>query len=353
MKSLMIIINSKFLTQNITGVQRFAFNVAIKLSQIKNVLFFSPNGEFKTFYKGLLKKNIPIMKGHTRGIIWEQIELSLFAKRKKAIILNLGNSGPFFYNKNVTVIHDLLWLKYPEAYSKPFIKWYSFMIPRLIKNSLKIITVSQTSKRDIVNYFKIAEDKISVIYPGINKNVFKFLKLKREDFILWVGSLKYYKNVYGLIEAFKILKQNYKISHRLVLAGYGVEKLKEKLDDKIKNDIDFIEKVNDKKLLNLYNRAFLFVFPSFYEGFGFPPLEAMACGCPVVVSNSGSLPEICGDAAVYCNPYDPQDIAKAMYAVLSSQELRNQLIQKGFERAKMFSWEKTANEILKIIEEVV
>jgi glycosyltransferase involved in cell wall biosynthesis len=350
----MLIINSKFLTQNITGVQRFAFNVAIKLSQIKNnnLLFFSPNGDFKPFYEEFFKKNFLIVKGRTRGIIWEQIELPLFAKRKKATILNLGNSGPVFYNKNVTVIHDLLWLKYPEAYSKLFIKWYSFMVPRLIRNSLKIVTVSQTSKKDIMNYFKIAEDKISVVYPGVDKTIFRPLKLKREDFILWVGSLKAYKNFYGLIGAFKILRQKYKISHRLILAGYGVEKLREKFPGKIRDDVVFIDKVNDEILINLYNRADLFVFPSFYEGFGLPPLEAMACGCPVVVSNAGSLPEVCGDAAVYCNPYDPEDIARAIYEVLSSEELRNYLSQKGLERAKIFSWEKTAEEILKIIEEV-
>jgi len=350
----MLIINSKFLTQNITGVQRFAFNVAIKLSQIKNnnLLFFSPNGDFKPFYEEFFKKDFLIVKGRTKGIIWEQIELPLFAKRKKAIILNLGNSGPVFYNKNITVIHDLLWLKFPEAYSKLFVKWYSFMVPRLIRNSLKIITVSQTSKKDIMNYFKIAEDKISVVYLGIDKTIFRPLRLKREDFILWVGSLKAYKNFYGLIDAFKILKQKYKISHRLILAGYGVEKLREKFPDKIRDDVVFIDKVNDEILINLYNRADLFVFPSFYEGFGLPPLEAMACGCPVVVSNAGSLSEVCGDAAVYCNPYDPEDIARAIYEVLSSEELKNYLSQKGLERAKIFSWEKTAEEILKIIEEV-
>uniref|UniRef100_A0A7V5XFI1 Glycosyltransferase family 1 protein n=1 Tax=Thermodesulfobacterium geofontis TaxID=1295609 RepID=A0A7V5XFI1_9BACT len=351
----MVIINSKFLVQNITGVQRFAFNVAIKLAKLKNdnLLFFMPNKKFNYFYENLFKENIPIIKGYTRGIIWEQIELPFFAKRKKAIILNLGNSGPIFYNKNVTIIHDLLWLKYPEAYSKLFTKWYSFMIPRLIKNSLKVITVSQTSKRDIVDHFKIAEDKIAVIYPGVDRSVFKPLNLERENFILWVGSLKFYKNVHGLIEAFKILKQNYKIPYKLTIAGYGVGELRGKIDEKIRDDVDFVDKVKDEILLKLYNRALVFVFPSFYEGFGLPPLEAMACGCPVVVSDTGGLPEVCGDAGIYCNPQDPYDIARAIYEVISSKELRGSLIKKGLERANLFSWEKTAREILNIVKELL
>jgi len=354
MKLPMVIINSKFLVQNLTGVQRFAFNVAIKLVQLKsdNLLFFMPNKKFNLFYENLFKQNIPIIKGFTRGIIWEQIELPLFAKRKKAIILNPGNSGPVFYDKNITVIHDLLWLKYPKSYSKMFLKWYSFMIPKLVKNSLRIITVSQTSKRDIVKYFNILEDKVSVVYPGVDTNLFKPLNLERENFILWIGSAKFYKNIYGLINAYRILLFDYKIPYKLFIVGFDLSKIKLKVEEELKENINFIENVNDEVLLNLYNHASVFVFPSFYEGFGLPPLEAMACGCPVIVSKAGSLPEVCGDAAIYCNPYDPQDIARLIYEVITSKELRNFLVKKGLERVKLFSWDKTAKEIINIIEEL-
>ena len=351
----MVIINSKFLVQNLTGVQRVAFNVAMKLAQLQkhNFLIFMPNKKIKHFYKDLFKQGIPIIKGFTQGLIWEQIELPLFAKRKRAIILNLGNSGPVFYDKNITLIHDLLWLKYPNSYSTMFSKWYAFMIPKLIKNSLKIVTVSQTSKRDIVEYFNIPEEKVSVVYPGVDTNLFKPLNFERENFILWVGSAKFYKNIYGLINAYRILMFDYKISYKLFIVGFDSAKIKLNLEKELVENITFIDKVNDEVLLNLYNRALVFVFPSFYEGFGLPPLEAMACGCPVVVSEAGSLPEVCGDSAIYCNPYDPHNIARSIYQVITSKELRDFLVKKGLERVKFFSWDRTAKEIINIIEELL
>jgi len=351
----MVIINSKFLTQNLTGVQRVSFNISkILANKFKErFLLFAPKGLFNPKYAEILKGNLPLLCGQTKGLVWEQIELPLFAKQRDAIILNLGNSGPIFYKKNVVVIHDLLWLKFPQAYSRKFRAWYGFMIPKLLKNASKIITVSKRSRVDILEHFNISEDRLQVVYPSVDVDIFKLLNLKRENFILWVGSMRFYKNIHGLLEAFKILKNAYKIEHKLALVGSDSEKVKGIINKKLAKDIIFIRDVDDIILLNLYNRATLFVFPSLYEGFGLPPLEAMACGCPAVVSNAGSLPEVCGDAVVYCNPYDPEDIARAMYEVLNSEDLRNYLVQKGFERVKMFSWEKTAREILKIIEEVV
>lgn len=350
----MVIINSKFLVQKLTGVQRVAFNVSkLLVEKYKDrFLLFAPKGHFNPKYAELLAKEPSLIIGKTSSVVWEQIELPFFAKLKKAVILNLGNSGPIFYKRNVVVIHDLLWLKFPKSYSSTFRAWYAFMIPRLLKNALKIITVSKASKQDILENFKISEEKIEVIYPGVDIKTFKPLTLKRENFILWVGSTRFYKNLHGLLKAFMILKEGYKIEHKLILVGICAENVKDIISESLAKGVILIKDADDLTLLNLYNRASIFVFPSLFEGFGLPPLEAMACGCPVVVSNAGSLPEVCGDSAVYCNPYDPEDIARAIYEVLSSEELKNCLSQKGLARAKIFSWEKTAEEILKIIEEI-
>jgi glycosyltransferase involved in cell wall biosynthesis len=350
----MVIINSKFLIQNLTGVQRVAFNVSkLLVDKYKDrFLLFAPKGAFNPKYAELLAKDPSFITGKTSSVVWEQIELPIFAKRKNAVILNLGNSGPIFYKRNVVVIHDLLWLRFPKSYSSTFRAWYASMIPRLLKNALKIITVSKASKQDILENFKIPGEKIEVIYPGVDLKTFKPLDLKRENFILWVGSTRFHKNLHGLLKAFMILKEGYKIEHKLTLVGICAENVKDIISESLTKGIIFIKEADDLTLSNLYNRASFFVFPSLYEGFGLPPLEAMACGCPVVVSNAGSLPEVCGEGAVYCDPYDPEDIAHAMYKVLTSEDLRKELIKKGLERSKMFSWERTAEQVLKVIEEI-
>jgi len=349
----MVIINSKFLGQRLTGVQRVAFNVSKLLvnKHRERFLLFAPKGPFNPNYAELFAK-FPLVVGKTTSVIWEQAELPLFAKQKKALILNLANSGPIFYKSNVVVIHDLLWLKYPQSYSSTFRKWYAFMIPRLVKNALKIVTVSKASKQDILENLKVSEEKIEVIYPGVDVNTFKPLDLKRENFILWVGSRRFYKNLHGLLRAFNILKEKHKVEHKLILVGINAENVKDVIRESVANEIIFVPEADDLTLLNFYNRASLFVFPSLYEGFGLPPLEAMACGCPVVASRTGGLPEVCGDAAVYCDPYDPEDIAETMYKVITTDELRNELVKRGLYRAKMFSWERTAEGLLKVLEEV-
>ena len=264
--------------------------------------------------------------------------------------------APVFYENKITVIHDISWRHFPKYFSKGFYLWYRLLIPKIAKSSKKILTVSEFSKNDISAKLNLNPDKIVVIYGSVTGD-FKSLPLEKEKIILSVASLHYYKNPKGLIKAFIYLKNNNKfLDYHLVLIGGYNKNVFAKTNifelSKNRDDIIFTGYLPDEKLIEYYNKASLFVFPSFFEGFGIPPLEAMACGCPCVVSNAASLPEVCGDAAYYVNPYDIDDIARGIEKVLTDEKLRENLIKKGFENIKRFSWEKSAQKIAELIKSI-
>lgn len=214
---------------------------------------------------------------------------------------------------------------------------------------------------DIIRYFKIPENKIKVIYLGVDEDYkplseTEIRKVRQKyhlnyPFILYVGSLISHKNIPTLIKAFYKLKK-YGLPHKLVITGKRGWKYKNifeiisKLN--LQKDVVFTGYVQREDLPALYNAADLFVYPSLYEGFGLPPLEAMACGTPVITSNTSSLPEVVGNAGIMVDPYDIDGLAKAMYEVLTNEGLRAELRKRGLERAKMFSWKKTAEETLNV-----
>lgn len=254
---------------------------------------------------------------------------------------------------------------FSETFTPITLLRYKFLFPRTLKTADRIIAVSNSTKRDLINYFNIPEEKIKVILEAADE---KFKLLNKEEinevkqkynlnfpFILYVGTLEARKNIPTLIKAFyKIKKKN--IEHKLVIAGKKGWKYKEifetidKLD--LQNDVVFTGYVSDEDLPALYNAADLFVYPSIYEGFGLPPLEAMACGTPVITSNTSSLPEVVGDAGIMVDPCDVDGLTQTMCDVLTNDGLREDMIKKGLERAKMFTWEKCARETLKVYEEV-
>ena len=276
----------------------------------------------------------------------------------------------FFLNpkvKKILTVHDLTPLLYSHTHMKHnVIIWNSTL--RLIKNKIDIIIAdSQNTKNDCIKYLNIPEKKIKVIYlapdeiyqPINNKQEIKEEIYKKYNveipFILYVGTLERRKNIPTLIKAFYKLKK-INIPHKLVIVGKkgwlynDIFKTVEAF--KLQEDIIFTGYVPKEDLVKFYNLADLFVYPSLYEGFGLPPLEAMACGCPVIISNTSSLPEVVGDAGILVDPYDVEELAKAMYEVLKDESFRIELAKKGLERAKLFSWRKTAEETWKVYEEV-
>lgn len=342
--SFQVFINGKFLTQRLTGVQRFAYEVSKRLIQLAPEIKLISPFPFLDIYNLPMEKII-IDKSAFKGVLWEQLKLPrVLEKFSQPLLLNLGNTAPLFYNKNLLVIHDLAWMRYPQAFSKKFYLWYKFLIPRIAKKALLIFTVSKFSKKEIAENLNIPPEKIKVIYNGINEK-FRPLGLKREKFILWIGSFQPYKNLENLFLAFKIFKKNLP-EYKLYLVGGLNKRVFRKIKLSKIEGIEFLGEKEDEELIKLYNQASLFVFPSLYEGFGLPVLEAMACGCPVVASKIPSLEEIYGDAVVYVDPYDPESIANGMIKILTDENLQKELIKKGLEKVKQFGWDKTANEIL-------
>lgn len=348
-RKITLAINARFLTQQITGTQRFAIEISKRLKKNLNTVQFvaPPNITHKSLQKEL---NAQIV-GKTTSHLWEQTTLPLYLKKQSnPLLLNLVNTAPFLYKKQIVTIHDLAFLRNPRWFSKTFYLYYRLLIPYIARHSLKILTVSYFSKKEIIDLLGINEDKIEVIYNAVD-NKFRYNpEIKKEKYILTVSSIDPRKNLKNLLLAFKNLKlKNYK----LIIAGsknkiFNDIHIKEILHN-IPN-VEIIGHVNDNELVMLYQKATLFVFPSFYEGFGLPPLEAMASGTPVIVSNTASLPEICGDAAYYIDPWSIESIAKGIQEVLNNKDLQAKLIHKGIKRAKAFSWERSADKLTEVVE---
>ena len=304
-----------------------------------------------------------------KGTIWILINTPLKLKfRSEMDIVHdpygvgaLSFKMPF---KKIITIHDLSPFLFPHTFDRITVLLHKLLLPRTLKTADKIITDSNSTKKDLVNYFNISEEKIRVILLAADE---KFKRLNKEEinevkqkhnlnfpFILYVGMLEARKNITALIKAFYKIKKK-KLPNKLVITGKKGWKYKEifKTIDKLnlQKDVVFTGYVSDVDLPALYNAADLFVYPSLYEGFGLPPLEAMACGTPVITSNTSSLPEVVGDAGIMVDPHDVDGLADAMHKVLSNDGLREDMIKKGLKRAKIFNWEKCAKETLEVYEE--
>jgi len=351
-----IYIASRFLTQNITGVQRYGIELSIAIKKLNyeyNIEFISPRNIVHYEIANFLQvKQIGILKGQ----LWDQISLLKFLKSKgNPLVLNFCNSLPVYYENKIVIIHDIIHLKFPVSYSYSYRKYYEIIFPLMLKHSRHIITVSEFSKREMVHYFSINENKISVIYNGINEKFTSRKLNSNERYILGVSSIAYHKNFVGLIKAFQLLKND---NVKLYIVGGLNEKIfgkdSKKILTEVKNSskIKFIGRVDDDKLIELYSNAICFVYPSLYEGFGIPPLEAQACGCPVVLSDIPVFREVYGDSAIYVDPYSPEDIAEKIQMLLDDERLRDILIQKGFENAKKYTWENSAKSFFKVLDKI-
>ena len=264
--------------------------------------------------------------------------------------------------RSVITIHDLNFLLYPNFLTPQSARYYG-QIDQAVRNCDHIIAVSESTKRDIIRLTGAPEDKITVVYeaahpiyrPLQDELILQQVKDRLgmdSDFILFVSTIEPRKNVPTLLMAYKQLLDNYHADVSLVLAGEKgwlfdeVFALVDKLG--LRERVRFPGRVSPEDLLGLYNAARVFVHPAFYEGFGLPPLEAMACGTPAVVSNTSALPEVVGDAALLVDPTDVDGMAVAIWRLLSDEALRKQMIEKGLRRARRFSWKKAALETLEI-----
>ncbi len=356
MKLKLILINGRFMSQPVSGVQRFAREVIGELAKIEKSGF--------KFIIALPGDNVTIplqdIESYNDNSIlptslWQQLRLPILMKKLKADLLwSPCNIGPIFTGNHVISIHDTTPFAGPEWFSFPFRTYYRFIFPLLGQRAIRVITPSTFSKQDIVRYGIAQEGNIKVIYGGVSS---KFTHQEPSPYdhpyILTVGSINPRKNISNLITSWGRIPANVKDGRRLVIAG-GEENCyaSENFGD-IPDDITFTGYIPDEDLPSLYSGADAFIFPSLYEGFGLPPLEAMASGCPVITSNLSSMPEVCGDAAYYIDPESTESITDGIIKVLTDRDLREGLIRKGLERAKLLTWERSAEEHIKVFEGIL
>jgi glycosyltransferase involved in cell wall biosynthesis len=291
---------------------------------------------------------------------WTQIRISLEMLFQPVDVLMIPASAlPIIHpRKSVVTIHDLGWKFYPKTFTwfmRHYLEWSTRFA---VKSSGKIITASEATKKDLIRFYQIDPHKIVVIHHGY-ENSSKQTAVSKQQFnlpdkyILFLSTLQPRKTLEGLIDAFKMLKQeNPEIPHKLVVVGkpgWKYEKILEKINEN-KDIVLYLNYVSDEDRLAILLKADLLVLPSFYEGFGMQILEAFAANVPVATSKISSMPEIAGEAAVYFNPHNIKEVKNIIKCVLLDKSMSDCLKEKGEERLKDFSWEKCAKETLKVLE---
>lgn len=360
-----------------TGIGGYVKFLLAHLSEL------DPKTEYKIFLRSPYfdsynssQENLEKVKVESRWYSWsEQIVLPGRILKKRCDLVHFTHfSHPVFYPGDfVVTIHDLTPLYYPGRSTTDFRRWaYKRVVESACRRAKVIITPSQYTKKDIRENFKVPEEKIRVIYEGVKyksklekinqdldsekQKVWTELsknhpRLKR-DFIFYTGVWRYHKNIEGLLKAFKLLAEE-KDNYQLVLGGGRKEKDIERIKRKIAK-LGLEDRVfcpgflSEQELKKFYRAAAIFVLPSFYEGFGLVPLEALSQGTPVCCSNAGPLPEILGDCALYFDPRRPQDIAEKLASLLENEKLRLSLLAKAASRLKEFSWRKMTKKTLEV-----
>ncbi|MEW6016256.1 MAG: glycosyltransferase family 1 protein [Candidatus Zixiibacteriota bacterium] len=356
-----IFINGRFLSQAITGVQRYAAEIVKGIDEIISLddsirrkfqfSILAPKGVGRE----LNLKNISLNEvGRRHGHLWEQLELPFHSR--KGILVNLCNMAPILKRQQTVTIHDVAVFAMPHAYTRSFRIWYRFIFRTLRVRPAEIITDTTFSASEIKKYLPAKEKRVTVIPAGCehisdvtsDHRIISRLGLTSGNYLLAVSSLNERKNFRGFLAA---MGQRDFAKYQTVVVGNLNKKIFGDSAVRLPENIVQVAEINDAELKALYANAGVFVYPSFYEGFGLPPLEAMVCGAPAVVSDIPAHREVCGEAALYCNPYEIKDIAEKIEKVLLSGDIREEMIAKGKERAEMFSWKKSAQKLLDLISE--
>lgn len=293
------------------------------------------------------------IKGHFKRLMWVQFKLpNLYHEFKSQLLFSPIPEIPLFSScSSVVTIHDLIPLRFPQEFSAAQIFYCRHYLPAVINQSEHIICNSVSTANDIQSFSGILAKKMTVIPLAIDKDNFQFLDLPKKNYFLYYGRHNFYKNLQRLIAAFTALPNS---DYELWLAGPTDKRYTPLLQAQVEelgitHRVKFLNYVDYNELPTIINGAIALVFPSLWEGFGFPVLEAMACGTPVITSNLSSLPEVAGDAAILINPYNTAEITDAMQQLATDAELRAQLSIKGIARANQFSWEKTGQATVEVL----
>jgi len=354
-----IAINGRFLSQPVTGVQRYAHELLRELDRLLTSLpagtapvevLVPRNAREYPSYKSLIVKEV----GRLTGQAWEQLELPLHCCGE--LLFTPCGGAPLLHAFNAVTIHDAAVFATPKAYSKFYGMWYRMVHTRLSRTACRVITVSEFSKSELVRWCGIAPSRVSVTHLGCDHvatlqpdwTILDRHGLRNSSYVLAVSSLNPNKNFRGVVRAMNLLGDR---AAPFVIAG-NINSQVFGENETLPASVIQLGYVSDAQLRALYEGAGCFVFPSFYEGFGIPPLEAMACGCPVIAGDIGALRETCGDAALFCDPANPSSIAYSIASVMADSELRQNLIERGRLHALGFRWSKTAAKTWEILQKV-
>ena len=337
-----IALNARFYSHVPTGMQRYGLEMAKRLYADLDIV----------------RPGRPL--SGTEGHLWEQIYLPAAARGR--LLWSPNNTGPVTVSRQICTIHDIIPVERPDWFNARFSAWYRWLLPRLVRRVRHVIAVSEFTKQRVLERFGVDPSKVTVVWNGVDAQyhprTFEELRLMRRElnipsqhYLLCLGSLEPRKNLRRLLSAWQQISPKLPSEIILVIAGkVGASGVFADAGlTSIPDRVHFTGYVKEDQLPALHSGALALVYPSLYEGFGLPPLEAMACGTPVVTSSGTSLTEVVGDAAVLVDPMDEMSIADGIRQIVEDSALRERLRELGMARAKNITWERSAKETRKVL----
>ncbi len=350
------------------GIETYTRNLILSLQKTPDIeiilIKHSKSPKFLDLSGSNIKNFTIAIKKRKRGklAILQQTKLFFILKKTNPdFLLCTSPAAPIFYRKSIITIHDCAYDRFPEFTSLISKVYFKVMYYNAKIFSRMILTDSEFSKSELIKRYHIKPEKIKVVYlalpklPAQKNNALNHFKLKNKKYFIYVGNTRPRKNIGGLLRSFKIFLSSHP-SYKLVIAG--------RIDDRfvnlkaiikelgLNNNVILTDFIKDSEKVNLIKHSAAHTFPSYYEGFGLPILEAQSLGVPVLTSNTSSIPEVAGKGALYIDPCNVQDIARGMEQIVTDTKLRKELIEEGHKNVKRFSWEKTAKELADILEEL-
>lgn len=368
-------IDARMYSTEFTGIGRYVHELVLNLLSLdkkNDYVLFMNQPEFDK-YEPTTKRVTKVLVNAKHYSFAEQSKFWWKLRKANIDLMHFTHfNAPVLYRgASVVTIHDLTLSFYPgKKMNSSFHKFaYNIVLKRAVKHAKRIIAVSKNTKQDLVDITHTSPAKVEVIYEGVGANftpredketvsdLLKKYNITRE-FMLYTGVWRSHKNLVNMVRAFALLKEDEGYETQLVITGeenpYYPEVKRVVKELNLEHDVIFTGLVPEDELVALYQSAVFYVFPSLYEGFGLPPLEAMRCGTPVVASKASCIPEICGEEnAVFFDPYDPEDMANNMRKVLLDENLRAELREKGLKHSRKFSWERMSEKTLEVYKEAI
>jgi glycosyltransferase involved in cell wall biosynthesis len=350
-----MLINLSFAGTKPTGLTTYATNLVPNLQMPEATLLIPPNREgFADYKQHFIPDNLTSehgKKGHLRRLIWTQFRLpQIYRELRSPLLFSPIPEAPLWTGcRFVVMVHDLIPLHFSE-WKSPLKYYFRYYVPQVLKQAVHIICNSQATADDMIKYYGISANKITPILLAHDTQNFRFLDLPTQNYFIYVGRSDPYKNLGRILSALTQLPKDYQL---WIVGPYDeryIPSLMAQAEELgIADQVKVLDYVPYADLPKLINQAIALLFPSLWEGFGFPVLEAMACGTPVVTSNLASMPEVAGDAALLVNPYSVEELASAMQRMVREEGVRSHLRQLGLARASQFSWKQTGSQTAEVL----